>query len=178
MSERLGATVATSSRSDRLPERSLSPESGAGLCLRAMTASDLDEVMAIEQRIYPFPWTRGNFADSIASGYDMPVLEIAGRIAAYAAVMRGPDEVHLLNLSVDQTYQGRGLGRRLLEQLLRNAQLRGALGMLLEVRPSNTLASRLYRSMNFETIGVRRRYYPSWGGSREDAIVMRRSLCP
>lgn len=178
MSDRLSVTVAASAGPDRVPDRCTRHESEEELCLRAMTESELDEVMAIEQRIYPFPWTRGNFADSIASGYEMPVLQIAGRIAAYAAVMRGPDEVHLLNLSVDQPYQGRGLGRRLLEQLLRNARLRGARGMLLEVRPSNTLACRLYRSMNFETIGVRRRYYPSWGGSREDAIVMRRNLCP
>jgi len=178
MSERLEATVAAAERSDRRPAHAPGDETVVGLCLRTMIESDLDQVMAIEQRIYPFPWTRINFADSIASGYDMPVLEIAGPIAAYAVVMRGPDEVHLLNLSVDQPHQGRGLGRRLLEQLLDDAKMRGAWSMLLEVRPSNTSAIRLYRSMNFETIGVRRRYYPSWGRSREDAIVMRRNLCP
>lgn len=178
MSEGPTATGVVSADPVRVPDPATGHESASSLCLRGMTECDLDEVMVIEQRIYPFPWTRGNFADSIASGYDVLVLEIAGRIAGYAVVMRGPDEVHLLNLSVDQPHQGRGLGRRLLEQLLCDAQARGALGMLLEVRPSNTSASRLYRRMNFETIGVRRRYYPSWGGSREDAIVMRRDLRP
>jgi ribosomal-protein-alanine N-acetyltransferase len=48
--------------------------------------------------------------------------------------------------------------------------------MLLEVRPSNRAALRLYRRLGFETVGLRRRYYPSWHQSREDAIVMFRSL--
>lgn len=142
--------------------------------LRPMTPADLDEVIRIEQRIYPFPWTRGNFADSIASGYEMPVVICDGRVVGYAVVMRGPDEFHLLNLSIDQVCQGRGLGRWLLERLMQDAAALGARGMLLEVRPSNVQASRLYRRLGFETIGVRKRYYPSWGQSREDAVVMLR----
>lgn len=143
-----------------------------GSWLRPMRSTDLDQVMEVESRIYPFPWSRGNFEDSLASGYDMSVVEIGGRIAAYAVVMRSPDEFHLLNLSVDLLHQGKGIGRGLLEQLNREAQSQGARGMLLEVRPSNIQAVRLYRSMGFQTIGVRKRYYPAAGQSREDAVVM------
>ncbi len=139
---------------------------------RPMSASDLEQVMRVEVDIYPFPWTYGNFADSLASGYDMSVVEIAGRVVAYAVVMRSPDEFHLLNLSVDRPYQGRGLGRTVLERLIGEARSAGARGLLLEVRPSNLQAIRLYRGMGFKTIGVRKRYYPASGNGREDAIVM------
>jgi ribosomal-protein-alanine acetyltransferase len=148
----------------------------APLPTRPMSIDDLDQVMAIEQRIYPFPWTRGNFADSLAAGYRMPVLELDGRLVGYAVMMWLPDEVHLLNLSIDQACQRQGLGRRLLEGLLEEASQAGARGMLLEVRPSNLPAQRLYRESGFETIGLRKRYYPSWNQTREDAIVMFRSL--
>lgn len=143
---------------------------------RPMTTEDLDQVMAIEQRIYPFPWTRGNFADSLSASYCMPVLEVGEQMVGYAVMMWLPDEVHLLNLSIDHAFQRQGLGRRLLERLLHEASQGGAGGMLLEVRPSNLPAQRLYQEVGFETIGLRKRYYPSWNQTREDAIVMRRSL--
>lgn len=86
-----------------------------------------------------------------------------------------PDEVHLLNLSVTSPMQGRGYGREMLRWLLRDASARGARGMLLEVRPSNTRAIALYRSSGFESIGLRRGYYPAENG-REDAQVLFRRL--
>lgn len=149
-----------------------------GFRVRPMQAVDLDGVMAIEQRIYPFPWTRGNFRDSLEAGYDMPVLEVGGGIVAYAVVMWLPDEVHLLNLSVDQPWQGQGLGAWWLSCLFEDVARRGATGMLLEVRPSNQAAIRLYRRLGFETVGLRKRYYPSFNQTREDAIVMFRKLLP
>lgn len=139
---------------------------------RAMTVDDLDPVLDIEQRIYPFPWTRGNFRDSLDAGYDLTVLAGSGQIAAYAVVMWLPDEVHLLNLSVDHAWQGQGLGRRWLLYLMDDAARRGAGGMLLEVRPSNPVALRLYRGVGFEQVGLRKRYYPAGQQTREDAIVM------
>jgi ribosomal-protein-alanine N-acetyltransferase len=87
-----------------------------------------------------------------------------------------PDEVHLLNLSVDESMQGRGLGEAWLRWLLDNMAQRGARSMLLECRPSNTVGLRLYERTGFARIGLRRRYYPAPGGAREDAIVMVRRL--
>lgn len=149
--------------------------------IRPMHRDDLDRVVDVEQRIYPFPWTRGNFVDSLVAGYDAWVFEGAGRDAAagmlgYALLMWIPDEVHLLNLSVDAPWQGRGLGRAFLESLCRDAGARGARDMLLEVRPTNTVARALYDAMGFRQVGVRRRYYPSYGDSREDALVLVRDL--
>lgn len=144
-----------------------------------MTPADLPGVMAIEREIYPFPWTPGNFSDSIEAGYQCWVCEREGGLpVAYAVVMWIPDEVHLLNLSVALPWQGRGLGRAVLEWLCVGAAHDGALGMLLEVRPSNEAAHRLYQRCGFDRIGVRRHYYPAADGQREDAWVMFRPLEP
>lgn len=148
--------------------------------VRAMQRSDLDAVAEIERSIYPFPWTRGNFADSLKAGYDAWVFETTERataeVAGYAVVMWIPDEVHLLNLSVAGPLQGRGLGRAMLDWLMRDAGRRGARGMMLEVRPSNDRAIALYRSAGFGQIGLRKRYYPAADGAREDAWVLFRRL--
>lgn len=141
-----------------------------------MDVGDLDAVHAIERVLYPFPWTMGNFVDSLSAGYDLRVVVRGHSLLGYAVAMRIPDELHLLNLSVVEACQRRGLGRWLMLTLLEQAQAEGLASMLLEVRPSNTAAQRLYRSLGFSPIGLRRRYYPSFNNTREDAIVMRRAL--
>jgi ribosomal-protein-alanine N-acetyltransferase len=143
-----------------------------------MSVSDLTMVAAIEAEVYPFPWSRGNFADSLAAGYDAWVFESqqGHELVGYAVVMWLPDEVHLLNLSVAKPWQGHGLGASMLDWLMRDAAHRGAHAMLLEVRPSNERAVQLYERLGFRRVGVRRRYYPAAGDTREDAIVMVRRL--
>lgn len=141
-----------------------------------MTVGDLDEVMVHERELYPFPWTRGNFADSMAAGYSAWTLRDArGELMGYAVLMLSIDEAHLLNLSVTKRFQRFGFGWRLLDRLAAHARESGARTMLLEVRPSNSAAQRLYRRYGFEPIGNRRGYYPAEGG-REDAVVMRITL--
>jgi ribosomal-protein-alanine N-acetyltransferase len=136
----------------------------------------LPELMALERRIYPFPWTSGNFEDALRSGYSAWTLEGAsGQIVAYAVAMLAVDEAHLLNLAVDPMRQQRGYGWRMLEWMAATMHEYGARSLILEVRPSNLEAQRLYRRYGFEQIGVRRGYYPArWG--REDALVMRVAL--
>ena len=142
------------------------------LAVRWMTHADLDGVMAIESDIYPFPWSRGNFSDSLRAGYDAWMFELGADIAGYAVMMWIPDEVHLLNISVARALQRRGFGRRMLSWLRADARRRGARSMLLEVRPSNHPARRLYDSVGFRQIGVRKGYYPDADGRREDALVL------
>jgi len=143
---------------------------------RPMHRSDLDAVMRIELEIYPFPWTPGNFGDSLKAGYDAWVFESARELIGYAVLMWIPDEAHLLNISVAQPLQGRGYGRAMLAWLCEEARRRGARAMMLEVRPSNVAARALYASMEFAQIGLRKRYYPAQGDTREDALVLRRML--
>ena len=148
-----------------------------GLQIRPMSLQDLDAVMRIEMAIYPFPWTRGNFNDSLRSGYDCWRFDDdRGRMIGYAVLMWAPDEVHLLNLSLDLPAQGRRLGERFLRWLADEVHRRGAPALLLEVRPSNHRALRLYERVGMRHIGVRRGYYPYFEGEREDALVMRCAL--
>jgi [ribosomal protein S18]-alanine N-acetyltransferase len=106
-----------------------------------MLAGDLDEVMAIECAVYPFPWTRGNFLDALQAGYCAWTLRSAmgpsvGPVIAYAVVMIVLDEAHLLNLSVAQDWQRGGHGWRMLEWMAQQSRDHGARSMLLEVRPN------------------------------------------
>ena len=141
------------------------------IVLDTLAEEDLPDVVRIERAIYPFPWTLGNFRDSIAAGYHCPALRLDGKLIGYAVMMFGPDEAHLLNLSVAEQQQRHGYGEFMLRQLLRVARERGAQRMFLEVRPSNAPALALYAKHGFAEIGRRRDYYPAHGG-REDAIVL------
>ncbi len=140
-----------------------------------MNASDLDDVLVIENTVYPFPWTRGNFADSLAAGYSAWVCRIGGELVGYAVIMMVLDEAHLLNISVDQSRHGMGFGARLLRHAMAVARTLGARMLLLEVRPSNERALQLYTHFGFVRIGVRKAYYPAHDG-REDALVLTHAL--
>jgi ribosomal-protein-alanine N-acetyltransferase len=142
---------------------------------RLMSATDLDAVVAIENRIYLHPWSRGNFSDSLAAGYHCWVVECRGEIAGYTVVMVAAGEAHLLNLSVAAPWQRRGIGREVLNFAVRLARDCGAGKILLEVRPSNEAAIALYLSSGFAEIARRRSYYPA-GVAREDAIVLQLTL--
>lgn len=138
---------------------------------RPMQESDLDAIMAIEPRIYSHPWSRGNFADSLRSGHSCWVCELDGAVVGYGVLMVVLDEAHLLNLSIAKAFQGRGLGRGLLQHFIEIARRHGGQMMFLEVRPSNTAALGLYEDMGFNEFSVRKGYYPAEHG-REDAILM------
>ncbi|MBI2307647.1 MAG: ribosomal protein S18-alanine N-acetyltransferase [Rhodocyclales bacterium] len=140
-----------------------------------MNAGDLDEIMAIEASVYPFPWTRGNFTDSLSAGYSAWVCRVGGELVGYVVVMMAVDEAHLLNISVAGKRQHMGFGARLLRHALQVARRLGAGRLLLEVRPSNTAALDLYKHFGFVRIGVRKAYYPASDG-REDALVLVHSL--
>lgn len=138
---------------------------------RPMTENDLDAIMAIEPHIYSHPWSRGNFSDSLVSGYSAWVLLDGAKIIGYALMMMVLDEAHLLNLSVAKAYQKQGLGRLLLEHMITIAKKHDAANMFLEVRPSNISAIALYENIGFNEMAVRRGYYPAHNG-REDAVLM------
>ena len=86
--------------------------------LLPMRLADLDEVLAIERSAYSFPWTRGNFIDSLSAGYQAELLRLDGSaLAGYYLAMSGVDEMHLLNLTVAPVHQRRGHARTLLDAL-------------------------------------------------------------
>lgn len=149
------------------------------MTLRAMLPSDVDTLLAIEQRAYAFPWTRGNFIDSLAAGYVAQMLvDGQQQPLGYYLAMQGFEEMHLLNITVDPRCQGQGLAVQMLDALSRHARAVGACQIWLEVRQSNERARRIYARYGFIEQGLRRSYYPAGPGRREDAIVMSLQLTP
>ena len=140
-----------------------------------MSEADLRPVLEIEESIYAFPWTPGNFQDSLRAGYSCWVYRDGGDLIGYAVVMLAADEAHLLNLSVAAHAQSRGHGRTLLDNVAGVARRYGAKILFLEVRPSNEVGQRLYAGYGFKQVGVRRSYYPARRG-REDALVLSLTL--
>ncbi|WP_435627139.1 ribosomal protein S18-alanine N-acetyltransferase [Candidatus Ferrigenium straubiae] len=142
------------------------------MMLRVMTQDDVDAVLAVEQAVQRFPWTRGNFVDALDSGYLCRVDETEeGGIRGYAILMPAMDEAELLTIGVAAAQQRKGLGRAMLSEMLDMARARNMRRVFLEVRPSNAAAIALYRSAGFDEIGVRRGYYQNANGS-EDALMM------
>jgi ribosomal-protein-alanine N-acetyltransferase len=142
--------------------------------ISTMTDGDLDEVAAVEREAYEFPWTRSNFEDSLRNGYfGVCMRHVSGALLGYCVLMPVVDEMHLLNLCVAPRAQRTGAGLALLREAVRISRTKGLSGMLLEVRPSNLRAVRLYERFGFVTIGRRKNYYPARHRGREDALVMR-----
>ena len=138
--------------------------------LRAMAEADLPAVLAIENAIYAFPWTPGNFSDSLAAAYTCWIYVRDGELIGYAVLMQAADEAHLLNLSIAADRQRQGCGSQLLRGVCERARGNGARLVLLEVRRSNLAALRLYERHGFQRVGLRRDYYPDAGGL-EDALI-------
>lgn len=137
---------------------------------RLMVEDDLDIIIAIEESVYPFPWTRGIFHDCINVGYLCLVLEVGGKIVAYAVMSIAAGEAHLLTIVVSKYEQGKGYGKKMLNEMIQRAASDNANTMYLEVRISNQVAIQLYHQRGFNELGIRNNYYPSENG-REDALI-------
>ena len=136
-----------------------------------MDENDLDDVIAIEKAVYPFPWTRGIFHDCLHIGYCCRVLQEQGKIVAYSVMSVAVEESHLLTIVVHPDEQGKGYGKKMLNNMIKLAVTHHAKTMYLEVRPSNKSAVQLYHQRGFNEVGVRSNYYPAESG-REDALIM------
>lgn len=138
-----------------------------------MQAGNLAQVIAVEQAVYPWPWSEGNITDSIKSGY--LCLQLMGGpqdLIGYMIAMKGVDEVHLLNITVAPPYLGQGWSRVMLDALALWAQEQQVQWLWLEARASNTRALKVYEHYGFRRVGQRKNYYPAADSQREDAVVM------
>ena len=141
------------------------------LYYRHMRLSDLTEVARLEKALYAFPWSLGNFRDSVTADYDCWVVTHGESVIGYAVLMVALDEAHLLNFAVAAEWQNQGIGRGFLKHMVEVARIAGCQIVYLEVRPSNLAARHLYRVMGFQQIAIRPEYYPANGG-REDALFL------
>jgi len=150
--------------------------SPAGYVLEGADEGDAEALADLEALCFSHPWTLGNFRETLRSAGRILVLrapdaaEPGGRITAYCAFQVVVDELHIHNVAVHPAHRGRGLARWLLEFVREQATRRGIRSALLEVRSSNLEALRLYRSLGFEPISLRRDYYRH---PTEDALVLR-----
>lgn len=136
-----------------------------------MEPEHLDAVMAIENVSFLTPWKREAFLFEILLNEtaDYVVALHRGQVVGYGGMWLVLDEAHITNIAVHPAFRGRGIGRRILRELIKRAALRGATKMTLEVRPSNLIARKLYQDLGFKEKGVRKRYYQD---NHEDAIIM------
>ena len=155
-----------------------------------MTAADLDSVLAIESVSHIHPWTKGNFSDSLAAGHwaycvrPQLVNAVKGSyldpniLWAYCILFPAVDELHLLNITVSPKLRRLGIGLKMMNAIEGVAAQQKMPRIILEVRPSNESALRLYQNLGYEQIGARKNYYPidSANGMREDALVLSKSI--
>ena len=149
----------------------VTPENTNNFCFRDISLGDLDGIVQIEQAVNPFPWGEEALRDTIvSSGHHLMSLR-EGRVVGFLLSNFVLDEAQLLLIGVSPDWQGVGVGAQLLKELINRSREQGRKLIYLEVRSGNERAIRLYRSLGFIDIGVRRDYYPGLVG-REDAIVM------
>lgn len=130
----------------------------------------LGAIMAIEVEAYPEPWTLRMFQDEIRMARSYFYVGFLGEeLAVYGGFWLVVDEAHITSVAVKDIYRGRGLGRKLMDHLLDEAEVAGAVRATLEVRVSNQVARNLYVSLGFRPVGIRKGYYPK---NNEDAVVM------
>jgi ribosomal-protein-alanine acetyltransferase len=147
----------------------------AGLAFLPLAEADIDTLVALDARICQFPWTRGNFMDSLTANHGCWLAREESHLVGYGVLSQVLDEAHLLNIGVAPELRRHGRGTTLLLHLFGLARAQGAARMFLEVRRSNLSAQRLYLRHEFIQIGERRAYYQA-EHEREDAIVMARDL--
>ena len=143
--------------------------------IRPMTAQDINAVMEVEKSAYVFPWTKGIFADCIRVNYECWVATSNEEIIAHAVLSIAAGESHILNLAVSKKIQQQGIGKQLLLHMINIARSHSADMILLEARPTNTAAIKLYETIGFNEIGIRKGYYPAENG-KEDAIMFAMQL--
>ena len=146
-----------------------------------MRRRHLRGVLAIEQLVYPKPWSAALFTTEIAQPESRRYLVALGsdgagrtlrpsrRVLGYAGVMVAVGEAHITTVATHPHHHRRKIASRLLVHLLREARAMGAEAATLEVRVNNRGAQRLYAAFGFAPVGVRPRYYAE---TNEDALIM------
>lgn len=135
-----------------------------------MTADDVDAVHEVEVLSFAAPWSKDSFLREVNENKcaRYVVLRDDGRAIAYAGVWFILDEAHITNIAVHPDYRGKGLGTRVVGEMIQLAADSGMNWMTLEVRRSNAAAQHLYHKFGFIDVGYRKRYYEN----NEDALIM------
>ena len=145
-------------------------QEAGSVIIREMEREDLKQVCGLEKEIFSLPWSREGFLYSMNSPYEICLAaKVDETIAGYAVLMISFDEGTISNIAVGEAFRGQGIGEKLLRELIRRGNAKGAERFTLEVRVSNSKAISLYRKLGFESVGVRKGFYEK---PREDALIM------
>lgn len=140
------------------------------LRVEPMRREDLDEVMALEKQAFTSPWTRQMFLRELEKEEGCYlVARCRGILVGYAGALLILDEAHVMTLAVREDHRRRGIGARLLLELIRKMEEKGARFLTLEVRKSNLPAIELYSRFGFQIMGERKHYYMD---NLENALIM------
>ncbi len=138
-----------------------------------MMVSDLDTVLEIERSTFPSPWTKANFLFELYQNKCAYNFVVRSReqenVSGFSSVWILFDELKINNIAIAKELRGRGIGSFLLEHVIRFGYAKGCDAASLEVRPSNRIALRMYRSFGFTIAGVRKGYYSD---NNEDALLL------
>lgn len=140
--------------------------------IEPVLAADFDRLFEIEQTAHLIPWSKGTLLNNQGERYLNLKLSENGEIVAFAICQTVLDEATLFNIAVHPASQGKGYGKKLLTALLETLQTKGVQTLWLEVRESNQTARKLYDSLGFNEVTVRKNYYPTPNGGKENAVVM------
>jgi ribosomal-protein-alanine N-acetyltransferase len=150
----------------------LREERSSALEIRRLLYTDLPDVIAIERRVFPTPWSLAMFVLELSKQTGICLAALSEqRLVGYLICSRYDTVWHVMNIAVDIDHQRMGLASALLAELYLRVDDEDA-RFTLEVRRSNTVAIHLYEREGFRAAGVRRRYYQDNG---EDALVMWRT---
>ncbi len=146
---------------------------GTDLAIKEMTPEDVPEVAALERQVFSAPWSENGFLDSLRS-QDTLYLTVwqEDKLVGYCGFLQSFDEADIMNVAVAPDYRNRGVGRRMLQELMQRGGGRGILRYTLEVRQSNAAAIHLYEKLGFVSVGIRKNFYEK---PVESAMIMWRN---
>lgn len=133
---------------------------------------DFEQLFDIEQAAHLVPWSMGTLKNNMGERYLNLKIECNDQIVGFAICQTVLDEATLFNIAIHPNYQGQKLGFTLLNVLIEQLRNKGILTLWLEVRESNQNAIRLYEKLNFNEVDIRKNYYPTPNGKRENAVIM------
>ena len=143
------------------------------MIIRAWEKKDVTEIARLEAECFSDPWTEGMFLDTLRFPiYHTFLAEEGGQVCGYGCIILLFEDAELANIAVAPTHRGKGIAKRIMENMHAYAKQRGAERMLLEVRVSNQSAIGLYEKYGYERYGLREHYY----ADGEDAYLMEKSL--
>lgn len=144
------------------------------ITIRRMTYEDLDEVVRLEKICFSDPWNRKCFEEELEHQFCIPlVVRLDDAIVGYTCLWYVDEQMEIANFAVSPEYRRRGIGRRLMQEVILESKEKGCTSVILSVRESNLPAENLYQEFGFKEVGRRKRYYRY---PVEDAVIMVKEL--